>query len=72
MLKAIACLRHALGNVVPPLYETLRERCGQADRAIASGGRVSHRTILLLEDETNCQVEFHDLCVHRSLKGERL
>ncbi|WP_255264450.1 hypothetical protein [Desmonostoc muscorum] len=27
----------------------------------------SDRTILLLEDETKCQVEFHDLCVHRSL-----
>ncbi|MEH2211436.1 hypothetical protein [Nostoc sp.] len=48
-----------------------RERCKQADRAIASGGRVRHRTILLLEDETKCQVEFHDLCVHRSSASER-
>ncbi|MEH2111361.1 MAG: hypothetical protein V7K39_02200, partial [Nostoc sp.] len=30
----------------------------------------SDRTILLLEDETKCQVEFHDLCVHRSLSPE--
>ncbi|MGF2036471.1 MAG: hypothetical protein RMZ43_014325 [Nostoc sp. CmiVER01] len=30
-------------------------------------GFVSDRTILLLEDETKCQVEFYDLCVHRSL-----
>ncbi|MBD2342643.1 hypothetical protein [Anabaena subtropica] len=26
MVKAIACLRHALAFVVPPLCETLRER----------------------------------------------
>ncbi|WP_414590402.1 hypothetical protein [Anabaena sp. CCY 9614] len=39
----------------------------QSDR-LRRAGTPSHN--LKLEDETKCQVEFHDLCVHRSYQGE--
>jgi hypothetical protein len=44
------------------LFGQIRHRLRRADTP-------SHN--LKLEDKTKCQVEFHDLCVHRSLKRGR-